>query len=537
MSRVVVVGWDGATWSVARPLVQQGRLPVLASLCKGGAQGTLRSVPNMNSAPAWSTIATGLDPGRHGIFYFDEPVPGTYRRSVLNAARRNGASLWRMASDAGKRIVVVNVPISYPVEPINGVQVAGLDAPFTTAPGFSYPQDLTQRYPDVFAGYIIEPGAQSAVRAGRIQEAKDQLLRAIGGWVSLTARLMQDEAWDLVFVVFTSSDIAQHFFWAGEGYPFIERVYEAQDEATGRLVDLARSQDPDVNIVVLADHGGAANSRGPEFIPIWLEDQGLLVWTPPPVRSRLLAAGFRVANRTLTRNQKLALARRFPRLRQQAEAEARLAGVDWRRTRAYADGRRDEVLLNLAGREPEGTVDPGDYEAVGRELKELITSIRELDTGRPLVDSVLLREEAYRGPHVERAPDLTVRWVLDGPARGFECRSSDGRARMHAVAARAPLQSGGHHPEGLFVANGPDVLPTDVRGELADVTPTLMTLLGAPVPAGLDGRPLDVLKGGVSTAPPEVTVPGAAVAESPSSGYSAEEEEEVRRRLEDLGYL
>jgi predicted AlkP superfamily phosphohydrolase/phosphomutase len=493
----------------------------------------------MNSAPAWSTIATGLDPGRHGIFYFDEPVPGTYRRSVLNAARRNGASLWRMASDAGKRIVVVNVPISYPVEPVNGVQVAGLDAPFTTAPGFSYPQDLTRRYPDVFGGYIIEPGAQSAVRAGRIQEAKDQLLRAIEGWVSLTARLMQDEEWDLVFVVFTSSDIAQHFFWAGEGYAFIERVYEAQDQATGRLVELAQSRDPDVNVVVLADHGGAANSRGPEFMPIWLEDQGLQVRTAPPLRSRALAAGFRVANRTLTRNQKLALARRFPRLRQQAEAEARLAGIDWRRTRAYADGRRDEVLLNLAGREPEGTVDPGAYEAVGRELKELITGIRELDTGRPVVDSVLLREEAYRGTFVDRAPDLTVRWVLDGPARGFECRSAAGRATMRAIAARPPLQSGGHHPDGLFVAKGPDVLPTDVRGDLADVTPTLLALLGAPVPAGLDGRPLDVVKGAVGqpSAPSEVPAPDAALAEPPSSGYSAEEEEEVRRRLEDLGYL
>lgn len=524
---------------MAGPLLRAGRLPALAGLMDGGAEGVLESVPNMNSAPAWSTVATGLNPGRHGIFYFDEPVPGTYRRTVLNAARRNGASLWRMASEAGKRVLVVNVPISYPAEAVNGVLAAGLDAPFTTARGFSHPADLPARYPQLFRNYIIEPGAQSAVRAGRIQEAKDQLLRAVEGWVSLTGRLMQDEDWDLVFVVFTSSDIAQHFFWDETNFPFIEKVYEVQDEATGRLVELARDRDPEVNVLVLADHGGAPNSRGPEFMPLWLEDQGLQARAPQPLKSRMLAAGFRLANRTLTRQQKLALARRLPRMREQAEAEARLAGLDWSKTRAYADGRRDEVLVNVARRDPEGTVPPDEYAGFVEQLKGRIADIREHGTGRPVVASVLHRDEAYRGPFVDRAPDLTVRWVLDGPIRGFACWSERARERMREVAERPLLQPGGHHPEGLVVAGGPDVRPGEVRGDLADVTPTVLALLGAPVPAGLDGRPLDLVKEVPSTAGPPSS-PTFSPAQPPaedSSGYTAEEEDEVRRRLEDLGYL
>ena len=126
MSRTLVVGWDGGTWSVADPLLSAGRLPALASLLEGGARGTLESVPNMNSAPAWSTIATGVDPGRHGIFYFDERVPGTYGRRIINAERRAAPTLWRMCSEAGKRVLVVNVPISYPAEAVNGILVAGL---------------------------------------------------------------------------------------------------------------------------------------------------------------------------------------------------------------------------------------------------------------------------------------------------------------------------------------------------------------------------------------------------------------------------
>ncbi|HCO03540.1 MAG TPA: nucleotide pyrophosphatase, partial [Actinobacteria bacterium] len=97
---MLVVGWDGATWQVAERLAREGRLPTLQALRSGGAEGVLETVPNMNSAPAWSTIATGLNPGRHGIFYFNESVPGTYQRRVINAARRTGSSLWRLASEA-----------------------------------------------------------------------------------------------------------------------------------------------------------------------------------------------------------------------------------------------------------------------------------------------------------------------------------------------------------------------------------------------------------------------------------------------------
>jgi predicted AlkP superfamily phosphohydrolase/phosphomutase len=534
VSRVLVVGWDGGTWSVAGPLADEGRLPALAALRSGGAEGALESVPNMNSAPAWSTAVTGVNPGRHGIFYFDEPVPGSYQRAVVNASRRSAPTLWRMASDAGKRIVVVNVPISYPAEAVNGYVVAGLDTPSKALPGFTHPADLPSRLQTLFDGYVIEPGAPSLVRAGRIEEARDRLVQCVEGWVSVTESLMQ-EPWDLVFVVFTSTDTAQHFFWQGEGRRTVERVYEVQDEASARLVDAARDADPDVNVIVMADHGGAANTRGPEFLPIWLRDQGLLASTRPPLRSRALSVGFNVLNRTLTREQKLALARRMPRMRQRAQAEARTLGIDWARTRAYSDGHRDDVLLNVAGREPQGTIPATSYGSFVAGLKERIGGIAELGTGRPAVDSVLARDEAYRGPFVERAPDLTIRWNLGGPFRGFACDTRWGRERMEEVAATRPLADGGHHPDGMFVANGPDIRAGSVRGRLEDLTPTVLALLGVPVPASLDGRPLDVLR-----SQPELSEdrPGAEAA-SPQAedAYTPEQEEAVRQRLEDMGYL
>jgi predicted AlkP superfamily phosphohydrolase/phosphomutase len=488
----------------------------------------------MNSAPAWSTIATGVEPGRHGIFYFDERAPGSYGRRIINADRRAAVSLWRMCSEAGRRVIVVNVPISYPAETVNGILVAGLDAPSKDILGFAHPPDLARRYADLFKGYVVEPEAPTLMRAGRVNEAERALLESVEGWVSLTGRLMQDEEWDLAFVVFTSTDTCQHFFWNVDGNRAVERVYEVQDEATGRLVDLARSQDQEVNVIILADHGGAANTRGPELMQAWLEDQGLMARVTPGLRSRLTVGAFNLINRKLSRERKRALARVFPRLKERAETESRLAGIDWSRTRAFSDGIRDDVLINVRGREPEGVVAPEEHSRFVQELQELIAGMREEDTGLPVVDEVLHRDDVYRGPFVDRAPDFTVRWRIEDRAFGpLVAKTEAGRERMRQILARPPLQPGGHHPLGMFVASGPNVRPTSVQGKLADVTPTVLALLGVPVPNDLDGAPLDILKRVEVRAADR---PASTVAER-ETAYTPEEEELVKRRLEDLGYI
>ncbi len=289
-----------------------------------------------------------------------------------------------------------------------------------------------------------------------------------------------------------------------------------------------------MNVVILADHGGAANTRGPELMRAWLEDEGLLARVHPGLRSRLTVRAFNLINRKLTRERKRALARLFPRLKERAEAESRLAGIDWSRTRAYSDGVRDDVLVNLRGREPQGTVASHEYDDVVAELKDRIASITEADTGRSAVEAVFHRGEVYEGPYVDRAPDFTVRWRIEDGAFGpFRTRSEGGRRRMEEILSRPPFQPGGHDPFGMFLATGPNVRPVEVHGRLADVTPTVLALLGVPVPGDLDGEPLGFLDR-VEVVAGERR---ADVAVDRQTGYSAEEEEAVRKRLEDLGYI
>src|SRR5205814_8199408 len=103
-------------------------------------------------------------------------------------------------------------------------------------PGCTHRADLAERYRSLFEDYSIEPGAPSLMRARRVDEARDKALSSGDGWANVTSALM-DEPWDLVFVVFTSTDTAQHFFWSGEQRSVVEQVYEAQDRATAMLVD------------------------------------------------------------------------------------------------------------------------------------------------------------------------------------------------------------------------------------------------------------------------------------------------------------
>jgi predicted AlkP superfamily phosphohydrolase/phosphomutase len=537
VNRVLVIGWDGATWDIAESLCAAGRLPTLAALRSAGAAGLLRSVPNTNSAPAWSSIVTGLNPGRHGIFYFDEPVPGTHRRRMVNAQRRVGATVWRLASDAGRRVVVVNVPISYPAEPVRGALVAGLDTPKKSLPGFTHPPNLVTRHADVFKDYFIEPGVPSLVRSGRTREAITGLMKSVDGWLAVASLLFDEVDWDLAFVVFTSTDTAQHFFWTERGArTIIERVYEAQDAATRQLIERATAADPEVNVMIVSDHGGAANTRGPEFMPTWLEDQGLMSRGRSSVKGRAVSAAFRVANRVWTADQKKALARRMPELRGWAESEALFGDIDWSRTRAYSDGVRDEVLVNVVGQGQIGGVGLEEHGTFVSQLKDALSDLRELDTGRPVVEWVRSRDELYQGPFVDRAPDITVRWLFDGPFQGFECDTARGRSRMKELAERAPFQSGGHHPDGLFVAHGPNIRKsTGVVGDLVDVTPTILSLLGVAIPRELDGEPLTVLTD-VTPALDEERKTDQGSREA-VAGYTEEEEDAIRQRLQDMGYL
>jgi predicted AlkP superfamily phosphohydrolase/phosphomutase len=545
-ARVFVVGVDAATLTLIELWVEEGMLPSFATLMERGTYGPLASVPNMNSAPAWSTFATGQNPGKHGIFYFTRQRREDYQIDVVNATYREGHAFWRILSDAGKRVGIVNVPISYPAEELNGFMISGLDTPYVGCEGFTYPPGLYKELLEQVGAVEIEPGMPSFVKAGKITEGIEKTHKTLEQRANAVEWLMATKPWDLFVVVFTAIDSVQHFFWKHmtsqaddpeilKYRDVIKQTYVKMDQVIGRLL----SHLDDATIVFLvSDHGAGPSFAGTKLLPEWLIEKGFSTRREPgssgksrQLYTRAFKALYRLIDTSLTRNQKLMLAHLFPRLRRRAQSEALFSDIDWDRTLVYLAESRNEIRLNVKGREGSGIIDPGEeYERIRDSVMKALLDWREPDSGQPFVKQVFRREEVYSGKHLEDAPDILIHW--DTPNVDIVRSGVDPLSYNYVT--------GDHQPFGTLAVCGNGVKKGAKIEEatLADIAPTILCLFDVPIPIDMDGR---VLLGLFESAFAKELHPeywdAASNSFTPIREYDSEESELVEERLRGLGYI
>ncbi|MEE8201145.1 MAG: alkaline phosphatase family protein [Candidatus Acidoferrales bacterium] len=559
--RLILLGLDGATFTVIDFLIGQGRLPHLAGLMQEGVRSPLESTVPPHSAAAWPSLVTGRNPGYHGLYDFYRRRKNSYRLELINGGCVPGPKLWDYVSASGKRVCVFNVPISYPPEPLNGVMVSGMDSPSRESE-FTYPAAFKQELLRHFPGYSIEiDELERAMRTERRSgngdpraRRRQTILAHLEQQLAVAEFLLGRERWDVFFGVIVAPDRAQHLFWSefeelrqGKGVPAdsspLLAAYERADAAIGKW----RAQHPDCSWVILSDHGFGRLEK--EFyLDGFLARQG---WLRP--RSgwertwRLTASAARKAGRIPRAVQALVQqgAQRWQRgdsvLPPWVLSDPERA-VDWSRTRAYPVGETGAIFVNLQGREPEGIVQAGkEYEAVREEIIQALKGLRDPEDGRPVVEGVYRREELFAGEALAELPDLHV--CLRGYAYrvavepGHEKDSFFGLPRERKAAL---YDSGTHMREGILLAAG----PCFARGRrlssasILDVLPTVLHALGLPVEERLEGRVLvEAFAPEYLEAHPVRRGSGAAVAARPGSGYSPEEERQLAERLRQLGYL
>jgi predicted AlkP superfamily phosphohydrolase/phosphomutase len=412
---------------------------------------------------------------------------------------------------------------------------------------FTHPPNLSAELNALVDGYEIT--TREVFNPGHERAYVDSILRTIDKRQRALDWLLDRHPIDCGILVYNESDTVQHKLWPAEGFaggdvPWpasgVVEVYRRLDLAVGRLV---QRLGPDANFLVVSDHG-AGPLRGVMCINLWLIQQGylrlrrsagyLLKWLL--ARTDLLVRTYGVLQRIGLGG----LGRFVPNALRHSVATSFVSfdDVDWQRTRAYSHGEFGQIYLNLRGREPQGVVAPG--QEADRLLGEIFDGLRRLvdpATGRPVVTQLWRRDELYRGPKAADGPDLV--FVIDDYARDASVQFGLGRSQV--LGEPEFVDRGCHRPEGIFIAAGPDIAsgarPDQVS--VMDVMPTALHLLGLPVPQDVDGRVLaEVLTGQAAARPLERSAAAACAAPAADAQpFSDDEQQQVKQRLRDLGYM
>jgi predicted AlkP superfamily phosphohydrolase/phosphomutase len=438
--------------------------------------------------------------------------------------------LWQIASAAGRQVVAVNVPMTFPPQPVNGVIVGGMLAQQEDQ-SLIYPSQRSVEILGRHPGYRISPPVISQRKSMGRRAFVEANIQVEQRRCELAIDLMTREPWDVFMVQNQCLDYIQHAYYhlmdpsAAEfdpiGHADVLRFYRAMDKNVGRLVNAAP---PDTDTVVLSDHGFKLQHRLVHLAP-WLRAEGYLVEETSP-RQRLL----QLARRTdvfRLRRRLIHWVLRDKKTRFGAAPDAALQRVDWERSRAFV------AIGSVFGCIYINYDIVTDVDGLVQELADRLLTLTDPKTGRRVVERISLGRDVYHGALAHNGPDLIAEPVEDYT---FGAPSLVAHEKPFSDINFELEIPGGHHPDGILIWTGTGVRPgQDMRADLMDVAPTVLARMGVPVPDHMDGRVLVDL----FDSPPAVVFQDWQSHQELASteGYSAEEEEILRQRLADLGYL
>jgi predicted AlkP superfamily phosphohydrolase/phosphomutase len=551
MRKLLIIGLDGATWTLLTPWINEGKLPHLARLARQGAAGNLRTTIPPVSASAWVSFATGCNPGQHGAFDFVFPKPGSYDIGVINVMVRAAPPFWQVIEQHGGQVGLASVPITYPPQPINGWTVNGFLVPNDQVT-YTHPPELKQAIKQAGLIWPLHEFEGNRNRDPRkfLQDMRyfDEKRTAVVTW------LMQTRPWDMVAFVLKTTDTTQHEIWhlldpqhprhdaalAAQVRDDIIAYYQAIDACVGKLVETAG---PEANIIVMSDHGAGPFEK---FFHTnnWLAQQGYLKFKRTPL-SLIKRAAFALGFTPITA-LKLVNLLRLGRLRKNVKRGRgrgwlgqlflSLRDVDWERTRAFSIGNFGQIYINTKGQRPHGIVQPGEYESARADIIRAALALRDPATGDQVIAAAYKREELYHGARLSHAPDI----ILHTDRAKYV---SFGHADFGSNKLIEPSigQTGHHMMEGVVILYGNGVQPgASIEGaNIIDIAPTALHMMGLPVPTGLDGKVIESAFTAEFRAAHHVTQGAATTASRlvEAEVYSEEDEAQVMERLRDLGYV
>ncbi len=455
--KLVIIGLDGVGAGLLFQDLQR-ELPNIRALMRQGTWGQLNSTMPCITIPAWSSMLSGRDPGVLGIYGFRNRARYDYAPLMMADSRAvQYKRLWDYVGAAGRESLVVNVPQTYPIRPLNGSLVSGFLTPDTQA-SFSFPAILKHRILKRTPDYRFDVKDYRHInRRQLLQDMMDMTLEQY----RVFGDLLSSRGWDFAIHVNIGTDRIHHAFWRYHDaqhrlheptHPFgsaIRDYYRLVDEQIGGI--LARLDGSEI-VMLVSDHG-VKRMDGAICINEWLWQNGWLTFKRQPVIGQAVPFD--------------------------------LNAVDWSRTQAWSTGGYyGRIFLNVQGREPNGVIPAEALPSVRQELADRLRSIPD-HQGKPLNTKVYCPHEVYQ--QVSRiAPDLMVyfgdlHWRVLG---------SVGHGKCHALQNDTGPDDANHAMEGVYILVDPKQSGSGQSDacQLMDVASTGLHLMGLDVPQELQGK-------------------------------------------------
>jgi predicted AlkP superfamily phosphohydrolase/phosphomutase len=512
----VVLGLDGAAFELVDRWIGDGTLPTFARLVEEGAAADLQSCVPPVTCPNWQCYATGTNPGKLGVFWWEHVDTEDHTiRNTSASTEFDGRYYWEYLDGQS---AVVNLPTSYPPpEAPAGVHVAG--GPGAEQSGYTAPPELETQLAAEF-DYTVHPEQMGKLDADRPDSpCVEEIYDLVETRFDVLESYVADDNTDFVHCTVFYLNVLQHFYWDHEV------VRECWRRIDDRLADLIESDDLET-LFVMSDHG--CNQIDVSFaVNAWLEREGYLE-TTTGVSDLLHRVGLtRERVRPLLSSLGLewwlrrVVPRRLQVLLPDAEGgvdkSAKEGVVDWKNSVAVASGQGPLYIL---------AEDPEERKRVRTELLARLDGLEH--GGRTVVEAAVPAETVYQGEHIDRAPDILLRQApgvhIEGAVGGTEPFQSPSRWR------------GENKETGLFVAHGPAIEPNAELDDMhiLDIAPSVLHHENTAVPTNLDGS----VRTGLFAAGTGPAERDPATQPPVGSGIDGDAtESRVGERLQDLGYL
>jgi predicted AlkP superfamily phosphohydrolase/phosphomutase len=471
--KIILIGLDGCDFKVLKPLIEKGYLPTFSELLENGCHGTLISTLPPNTLSAWTSIFTGVNPGKHGITDLVIKENGQYK--IANSSYRMVDSLWVILSRHNVEQIIINEPVTFPPEKIKGIMLTG----FSTPPrerNFAYPSSIIDEIEKVSNGYETDLPPEFEII---ITENKNKGFKLISKFaekiIKTTKYLSKNYDWQLLATIITSTDRLQHYYF--NNFEYISSHYKLLDNFLNEIIN----HETEANILIVSDHGFGPLEKC-FYINTWLRDQGLL-----SKNQNLLHVSDKVIGITYSRLASILmklklynfLAKITPTSVKHSIGEAinnYSTAIDFINSKVFYPFPFLSVSGGLFINDPN----------LNKNASALVKALLSITfNGENPIEHAYLRKEVLWGSYAYRGADIYLM-----PKYGYEISPRLVPSYLSPPSKFGIIRSGTHRPEGIFIAYGPDISRGIKLKEPLftwDIAPLILHMLSQPIPSYMDG--------------------------------------------------